>query len=702
MELAKLWEIIWRRKWIVLQSTIIVTLFALFGSYLIKPTFESIATVLVKGPKIGKAETPQEFRGLPGLSAIIVRTHPNIDVGKVMATSTQYIVEMATKLQLRDDNGTFWTPMALTTTGLVVDLKRKFLAQPSVAITQIETTECLQITATSANPQEAKMMASSLAQIMVDRNQAMIRSEYSTARRFLESQLTDARVRYSTAMQEITEFQKREKTVDLPMEGKLVAEKISELMSQREKDIIELAQSRGAIEELKKQLAAQTPEFIYASTLKDSPQIEALTKKLTDIEVQLTQASSELTGDHPRVQELQDQLKLAKATLKREIDVYRTTAPQLVSLQRSIAAVEEHLKGVRQDLNSHTKSLGGLPDKLLHNETLSMEANVSQQIYQALLQALYELSMGEKDVMAEIALLNDAELPLYPTSPKKILNVLLGFFLGLAMGLGLAFLVEYLDDRILTAEDMGQFEPFGVIGVVPKFRQRDVTLITALDANDPLFESYRKIRNALNLQPMPVKTVLVASAGPQEGKSTTVVNLAISCAQEEKRVVLLDMDLRRPRLHTFFALENDLGISDVLQDRADLQSVIQATRIEGLSMIASGPRFPDSGKLIDSTRLAALIFELRERFDMVIIDSAPLLVKNDALVLAKHVDGIVVVVASAKTTQKAVHELMNRMANAGVKPLGFVLNRLSSEKGKLFYHYSYQGKYDKATNAGVN
>jgi capsular exopolysaccharide synthesis family protein len=155
------------------------------------------------------------------------------------------------------------------------------------------------------------------------------------------------------------------------------------------------------------------------------------------------------------------------------------------------------------------------------------------------------------------------------------------------------------------------------------------------------------------------------------------------------------MDLRRPSLHAYFDLPNHVGLTDILQGESSLDEAIQATSVEGLSIISSGPPFPNAGVLIESEEVGSLLSELKTRFDMVIIDSAPVLIKSDPLVLAKHVDGSIIVIESERTTRRAAGVLVDILAKAQIKPLGFILNRFSASKGKHFYHrfyYGYRGR----------
>lgn len=698
MELTRIWEVIRRRGWIIVQALIIITVIALGGSYFITPSYQASSRIMIKQPKKAAIDMGRLFQsqniniGLSGLSTIIT-TSPDVDVNKVLATSRPIIERMIEKLQLRDGGGNLIKADKLTQTGMVSTVKRRIFPQPTIAISQYEETDILQIVTTSPDPEEAMMMANTLSEIMVDENQTQMRAEYRSARVFLQDQIQEMKERYNIALLNLTHFRMREKTIDLPMETKLGTEKMAELLKQKEDNIIDLAEARAKLSRLREQLDKQGFEFVTASTLQENPQIEILKRRLADLRIQLSEATADLTERHPKVQTLQDQIKTVKAELTREIETYKASAPELVALERQIASLEAHLKGVNADIERYFKTLGGLPDKAFKQANLDMELNASQQVYSSLLDYLSQVGVAEATTLSQIRMVEPAIRPLIPVSPNKLVNGLLGIFLGLVFGVALAFIVDYVDDAIRTPEDVKEFKPVALIGAVPQFRREDIPLISAKDPNDPLYESYRRIRNHLKfIDEKPPGSLVITCAGPGEGKSTTVVNLGISTAREGKRVVIVDTDLRRPSLHTHFDLSNVGGVNDVLYGKTSTDDAIKPTQVPNLSIITSGPVPPDPGGLIESDQMGRLISGLRNRFDLVILDSAPLLVKSDALILARYVEGTIIVLESGKTTRHAIYEMMETLANAGIKPLGFILNRFSIEKGKYYYHQYYYGR----------
>jgi capsular exopolysaccharide synthesis family protein len=698
MELTEIWEIIRRRKWIILQALIVVSLVAVIGSFLITPSYEASSKILFVKAKKGAGFDLGSI-GLSSLSSIIT-TSTDLNVNKVLATSRPYMEKMVLRLQLRDEEGRLLNPDKLTQGGPVSAIKGGMFPEPRISISQYEKTDILQIKAVSSNPDEAMMMANTLGQIMVDENQSSVRAEYRNARIFVEGQLSDVKGQYNKALLKITDFRKKEQTLDLRIETKLAVEKMAELLKEKEDNIIDLAEARAKLGRLKEQLAKENLGFLSASTLQENPHINVLKKRLTDLRLQLVQARSDLTERHPQVLSVSEQIKMAEAELSKEIKVYRSSAPELTMLERQIASLEAHLKGVNGDIDKYFKAFGGLPDKVHKQAGLDMELNVAQHRYSSLLDSLHRVEMAEASTLSEIRVVEPAVSPLVPVSPNKALNGLLGVFVGLVFGLGLAFITEYQDDTIRTAEDAEELKSIALIGMVPMFKPTKQPLISTRDPNDPLCESYRRIRNYPSIEDGSVRSLLITSPGPNEGKSTTVVNLGISIARERKKVVLVDMDLRRASLHAYFNLPNHVGMTDILQGETSLDEAIQATPVEGLSIISSGPPFPDVGVLIESGQVGPLVSELTTRFDMVIIDSAPVLVKSDALVLAKHVDGPIVVIESEKTTRRAARELIDILAKARIEPLGLILNRFSIKKGKHFYDQYYYGHHDRELLVG--
>ena len=252
MELTRIWEVLRRRKWIIIQALVLITAVAAIGSYLVTPSYRTSSKIMIKQAK--KASIDTGNIGLTNVSSVITAS-PDVDMNRILAMSRPIIEAMVSKLQLRNRRGNLITTEQLTRTGVVSTIRRRIFARPHIAISQYQDTDVLQITTTSPDPEEAMMMANTLSGVMVDDNQTQMRTEYRSARIFLEGEIKEVKGRYNQALRNLTNFKKSTKTIDLEMETKLATEKMAELLKQKEDNIIDLAEARAKLEQLKAELA---------------------------------------------------------------------------------------------------------------------------------------------------------------------------------------------------------------------------------------------------------------------------------------------------------------------------------------------------------------------------------------------------------------------------------------------------------------
>lgn len=698
MELSWIFEVLRRRKWVIIQSIVIVTAVALLGSFALTPVYEATSTIMVKTAQRPSMGNLQDI-GLSNLSSIITVT-PNVDITRIQGTSAPYIQNMIQRLQLRNDDGNLFTPITLTSAGLMTTIRGVFSPNPQIGIAAYLDTDALIITANSPNAEEAAMMAATLAEIMVDQNQVQMRAEFRSARDFIEDQIEKIRAKYVHNLASMTRFQKESKTIDLAEEIKLAISKMGELLKQKEDNIIDLAEAHERLKKLQDELAGQKLGNVSPGAMVGNPQIGAISKELSDLRLQLTEAQTQYTDRHPKVRGLREQIASASLELQHEIDVYRKSAPDLMALERDIAALQAHLKGVNQDVDKYMAFLQTIPDKAMGQAGIDMELKVSQGVYSTLLNYQYQIGVAEATTLSEIRIIAPAIKPIFPASPNKLLNTSVGMFLGVFFGLGMVFLSEYLDDTIRTSDDLKAYKPIDVIGNIPWYKSKNMLTDLNTYPGGPVFESYRAIRNYLKLHAaisgFEANCLLIASPGVGEGKSTVVANLGVVTAHEGKRVLVIDLDLSRPTIHNIFNISNRIGVSDVLMGKTSLSESVCASGIDGLSVIPSGPIPHDAARLIDSDAVGRLVSDAVSQFDQVIIDSAPILFKNDAIILSKYSNAMLVIIESGKTQRYVVHQLVEMLQSHHIQPLGFVINKLSPERGSYYKRsYDKHGYYSK-------
>jgi len=291
----------------------------------------------------------------------------------------------------------------------------------------------------------------------------------------------------------------------------------------------------------------------------------------------------------------------------------------------------------------------------------------------------------------------DAQLPLAPSKPNKRLIAAVGLFLGLALGVGLAFLRERLDDRLRGRADLEEQIGVPVLAVipgVPGWRNRhDAKLITMDQPRSAASEAYRSLRTSVMFASVQrdLKIIMVTSPSAGEGKTTTACNIAVTLADAKKRVILISADLRNPRVHKFFGLGNDKGLSNCLAGEVKPWEALQAPKVENLRIMASGPHPQRPAELLQSEQMGELITELREVADFVIIDTPPILPVADALSLAPLVDAVLFVTDAENTSRHAVANCREQMEQVNAPLLGAVLNNFDPAKARGYGYYGYYG-----------
>jgi len=295
-----------------------------------------------------------------------------------------------------------------------------------------------------------------------------------------------------------------------------------------------------------------------------------------------------------------------------------------------------------------------------------------------------------------LSVVEPAQVPTTSVGPRTMANILLASLVGLVLACAAAFLLEYLDDSIKSPDDVRQALGLQTLGNIGRIEGEDYPskLVVVKYPRSPVAEAYRILRTNLRFDDSehPVRTLMVTSAGPQEGKSITVANLAVVLAQSGKRVVLVDADLRRPSQHHIFDLDNRAGLSTILENGdANLADILQATSVIGLSILPSGP-LPDSpAELLGSRRMMDLIELLSEYADVVVFDSPPVMAVADATILAGRTDGTLLVVDSGSTRRGPVQRTKETLTAVGARLLGIAMNRFASVEGGYYQYYYSSG-----------
>lgn len=372
----------------------------------------------------------------------------------------------------------------------------------------------------------------------------------------------------------------------------------------------------------------------------------------------------------------------SKANLAKEIE---TLKQQIITKQNDINAI-----GTEKT-----------PAKDAELSRLQSELTQLRQSSAFLLQSYENIRLAEAQSTSNIVVVEKAQTPALPVRPRTLQNTLLGAVVGLLLVMGIIFLIEYLDDRVRSPEQIDKVLKLPVVGLIARMAAGSVKgraeLIAVREPRSPIVEAFRSLRTNIQFAGVdqPIRTLLVSSAGPSEGKSTVAANLAVVMAQAGLKVALVDCDLRRPTVHKKFELPNRAGLTDVLlQDPSQWHGVLQPTGVNNLWVVMSGSLPPNPSELLGSKRMQQFLAHLHKACDMVIIDAPPLLPVTDALVLAPMTDGVVLVIDYGSTRIGEALQGKTQLDQSGARLLGVVMNKIpTGRRGYSYYYYYYNRDY---------
>jgi polysaccharide biosynthesis transport protein len=364
------------------------------------------------------------------------------------------------------------------------------------------------------------------------------------------------------------------------------------------------------------------------------------------------------------------------------------------------AVAERSLTTAEAQLHSQISSLGQQLSSFRGNTT-SLEASALLNQQAVLKEQLAQMQVSGAVDTGDVVLVTPAQTPTSPSSPKPSRDALLGLAAGLVLGLGAAFLRDNLDDKLTSkeaAEHAGGAPVLAMTPLVPAWRREQRVVVVVTDPTSPAAESYRSLRTSLQFarQEGQFRTIVVTSPGVSEGKTATLANLGVVFAQAGERVVLVSCDLRRPRIGSFFDLDEEDGLTSVLIGQRTLQQVLlPVPGQDRLTLLPAGPIPPNPAELLDSDRAGEVFASLRERFDLVLIDSPPVLPVTDAAILSRHADATLLLAAAGQTRRADLRRAVEKLDQVGTTILGLVLNKVSKRTGRSYgygYGYSYEYK----------
>ncbi len=370
---------------------------------------------------------------------------------------------------------------------------------------------------------------------------------------------------------------------------------------------------------------------------------------------------------------------------------------QTEALQAEITAIETQIISLAEPETAEGQA------QLLQLETGRREAQLR---YTEAFNSLEALRVEEARISNNLIPVEPARPPTSAIGPRTMTNTLLGVAVGAILAIGVAFVVEFMDDTVRSPDQVQELVGISTLGAVSHIKGKNAAslLVTFNAPRTPVSEAFRLIRTNLSFAAIDadLRTLTVSSSGPGEGKSTVSANMAVVMAQTGKRVIIVDADLRRPTQHKLFALPNNQGLTTaLLNNDVPFARQLQQTKVPNLWVLTSGPIPPNPAELLNSQRMSLLIEALQEEADLVVFDTPPCLTVADAIILAPQTTGCALVIDAGKTRQQALVQAVERLQNSGAQILGAVLNQVKITRSDYYYH-EYQRYYDYSSIKSSN
>src|SRR5713226_2802174 len=532
---------------------------------------------------------------------------------------------------------------------------------------------------------------------------------------WLSKQLVDLQMKVETSQEKLVRYQREHEILGIDEKQNITTQKLDEL----NKALTAAESERMDRESVYRLVQSGDADTIAsAATLLDAAGtgaqsgtglLEGLRTKEADVRIQAAELSTQFGPSYPKVAQLNNQLKEIDAQILLETRKVagKIRGQYMAALQRE-TMLHDALEKQKQEANK-------LNESAIQYSILKRDLESYRQLYEGLMEKMKQAGVSAGLKSNNFRIVDVARVPTAPIEPNIPRNLAFAFMLGLTSGVGLAFLLEGLDNTVRTTEQAQMISGLPPLGMIPLGSRtaRDganskrlviatskeaVELVTQVRPQSQMAESYRALRTSLLLSSLgaPPKVIMITSALPQEGKTTTSINCAVVLAQKGIRVLLIDADLRRPSIHKTLGMGPRSGLSNVLTGSATLQQTIARSPVlPNLFILPAGTPPPNPAELLASTNMRDVLEELRSQYDHIVVDTPPTLSVTDAVVLSPRADAIVLVIRSGQTTKQALRRSRNVLLQVNAKVSGVLLNAVDLSSPDYYYYYEYKSKYSR-------
>jgi len=564
------------------------------------------------------------------------------------------------------------------------------MIRSGIEVEPVKETRVVNILYTDTNPTLAKMINDTFVQAYIEESVDIKLSSTQQSLRWMTTKADQERNKLVEAEKNLQKYMREHNLVTLENRLAIYPEKLSQFST----DLSSAEARRKELEDLHEQISnignvdsvlETIPSFAKNSNL------QSLRDQILKAEQRIKELSKKYGPKHPAMIKVIDDRDIL--LLEKSLEIKRITE----STYKAYDLAKSNEENLRELLSKTKEELMDVNERFIQYSIMKREVDSSRALYEALTSSLKKAGVTQESQNVNIWVMREASLPDFPSNQRPRRTLLIGFILATAAGIGIALLIEYLDNTIKTADDIENRYNLTVLGAIFETRKNEqIENVLKIDGQSPAAESYRMIRSSLLLSSAdhPPKTILITSMRAQEGKTSTALNLARTMAQISDKILIIDADMRKPRIHSLVGIPNKTGLSSYLSGNVD-EEIIQIPDNENIHIIPSGTIPPNPVELISSKRMKTLLKEMGDRYDYIFVDSPPIIQLADGLILSTLVEGTVLVARAGKVTYEVFNAGLKKLNDFNPHILGVVLNAINPRLlgSQSYYYYYYKSYY---------
>ncbi|MEC4812618.1 MAG: polysaccharide biosynthesis tyrosine autokinase [Scytonema sp. PMC 1069.18] len=725
IDVQKYWLVI-KRRWAIIAGVMVASVgLSGFTIFLQKPVYKASGMLLFQSDRITSLT---KAGGKVGDLESLMREGNPLDTQAVIVKSQPILRKVISNLKLKDKEGNLLDPEAL-----------------KVAVEPIVGTDVLEVSFTTENAQLAADVVNQVMDSYVKSNIQSNQTQVVAAGEFIKKQLPQARQDLERAAEALRKFKAQNNIVELKLESAAAIDNIGELDGQLNTSRALLAEISAQEEKIRKQINLSGDQAVEITSLNQIPGVQLVLGELQKVQTELATQRARYTERHPSVTELKEKEVTLTALLEQRIkqvlgssqDVEQVLSSQqkvspgqlqigkikedltneLARLQAQSQGLESKIKALSNIQANYKERLVKLPNLEKKQGDLERYLSVAQKNYEGLVTRLQEIEIAEKQTVGNAKVIQPAVVP-KKTSISKLMLLLPmgGVFIGLLLGIALAFFVDLIDRSLKTVKEAEAFFGYTLLGLIPKFETSMTSasspliregvsprVIVASSPRSVIHEAYQMLQANLKfISHKKVRTIVITSSVAGEGKSEVSANLAAVLAQGGRRVLLIDADMRQPTQHHLWGLINSVGLSHVIVGQEEFSKAVQ-TVTQDLSVLTAGVQPPNPLALIDSERIASLIDIFSSSYDYIVFDTPPLAGTADAAVLGKMADGVMLVFRPGKVDLASASAAKSLLERSEANILGIVANAVNvKQEPDSYFYYSdpRSGQSEDKTETG--